>query len=155
MRDADLRQDVQSALERDALDAVGIAVAVDGGVVTLRGDVRTRFEKHDAERIALRVFGVDAVANELVVRPPDQQEPTDTEIGRAVVEALMWAPLVPLHQVHVSIADRWVTLSGTLDWEYQRVAAERTAGKVFGVKGVSNAIVLKRPAVEGTCARSA
>jgi osmotically-inducible protein OsmY len=156
MRDADLRQDVQSALERDALDASSIAVAADGGVITLRGDVRTRFEKHDAERIALRVFGVEAVANELVVRTPDKQEPTDTEIARAVVDALISAPLVPLHQVHVSVADRWVTLSGTLEWEYQSVVAERAAGKVFGVKGVSNAIVLKRPAaVETSYARSA
>lgn len=147
MRDSDIRHDVQSALEREAgVDASAIAVAADAGIVTLRGDVRTHFEKHDAERVALRVYGVDAVANELVVQSPERRDPSDTEIAQAVVDALTWNPLVPLHQVRVVVADGWVTLSGTLDWEYQRTSAERTAGKVSGVKGVSNTILLKESA---------
>src|SRR5688572_9838493 len=72
MKDSDIRHDVQGALERNAsIDASAIAVAVDAGVVTLCGDVRTCAEKHDAERVALHVYGVNAVANELVVRAPE------------------------------------------------------------------------------------
>lgn len=146
MRDSDVRQDVQSALARDSgLDASAIALAVYDGVVTLRGDVTNQFQKHEAERVALRVFGVNAVANDLVVQPPEGHEPTDTEIAQAVVDALTWNAYVPLHRVRVVVASGWVTLSGTLDWEYQRTLAERTVGKATGVKGVSNTIMLKAP----------
>jgi osmotically-inducible protein OsmY len=146
MRDSEVRHDVQNALARNKdVDASAIAVAVEDGVVTLRGDVRTLYEKHDAERVALRVEGVNAVANDLTVLPLEGHDPTDTEIAQAVVDALTWNPMVPLHQVRVVVAGGWVTLSGTLEWEYQRVFAERTAGKVSGVRGVSNTILLKAP----------
>jgi osmotically-inducible protein OsmY len=94
--------------------------------------------------VALRVYGVEAVANELVVRP-EVHDPNDTEIAHAVVRALTRNPLVPLHRVHVVVADKRVTLSGTLQFEYQRTSAERTAAKVEGVRGVSNAILLVEP----------
>jgi osmotically-inducible protein OsmY len=145
MKNSEVRHDVQHALDRDRdVDATAIAVAVDDGVATLRGEVTSDFEKREAERVALRVYGVEAVANELVV-VPDLHDPNDTEIAHAIVEALTWNALVPLHRVHVVVADKWVTLSGTLLWEYQRTSAERTAVKVPGVKGVSNAIVLAAP----------
>jgi osmotically-inducible protein OsmY len=146
MKDSDVRRDVQSALAREpGLDASAIAVAVDEGVVTLRGDVNNQFERHDAERVALRVFGVDAVANDLVVQSPEGHEPTDTEIAQAIVDALTWNALVPLHRVRVVVANGWVTLSGTLDWEDQRTSAENTVASVPGIKGVSNTIMLKAP----------
>jgi osmotically-inducible protein OsmY len=150
MKDSEIRHDIQHALERDrALDATAIAVAVDEGVATLRGDVKSQFEKHEAERVTLRVYGVEAVANELVVIP-EVHDPSDTEIARAVVDALTWDALVPLHHVHVVVADHCVTLSGTLQWEYQRTSAERTAAKVKGVKGVSNAIMIAAPTATAT-----
>jgi osmotically-inducible protein OsmY len=146
MKNSEIRHDVQRALERaTGLDATAIAVAVDEGVATLRGDVKSHREKHEAERVTLRVYGVEAVANELVVLP-ELHEPNDTAIAHAVVDALTRAPLVPLHRVHVVVADQWVTLSGTLQWEHQRTSAERTAANVKGVKGVSNAILLSAPA---------
>jgi osmotically-inducible protein OsmY len=146
MRDSDVRRDVETALERDSgLDAGAIAVAVDDGVATLRGDVNTQFEKQEAERVALRIYGVEAVANDLVVRPPEPIEPNDTELAQAIVDALTWNALVPLHRVKVVVSSGWVTLSGTLEWEYQRTSAERTVRGVGGVKGVSNLIRLQEP----------
>ena len=143
MTDSEIRHDVQRALDRETLlDASAIAVAVDDGVVTLRGEVHGHFEKHDAERVALRVYGVQAVANDLVVKTPEIVHPNDTEIAQAVVDALTWDALVPLHRVRVVVADGWVTLSGVLQWEYQRASAEHTVARVKGVKGVSNTILL-------------
>jgi osmotically-inducible protein OsmY len=146
MRDADLRQDVQGAFDREAgLGASAIAVAVDDGVVTLRGDVSSQFEKYDAERVALRVRGVNAVANDLMVQSPGGHEPTDTELARAVVDALALNALVPTHSVRVVVANGWVTLSGTLDFEFQRNSADLTVGKVAGVRGLSDTLMLKEP----------
>jgi osmotically-inducible protein OsmY len=157
MRDSDIRRDVETALERDrGLDAGAIAVAVDDGVVTLRGDVTTHFERQEAERVALGIFGVEAVANDLVVRPPEPIEPSDTDLAQTIVDALTLTALVPLHRVKVVVSGGWVTLSGTLEWEYQRTAAERSVRGVGGVKGVSNMIRLQEPVppekVEGRCA---
>jgi osmotically-inducible protein OsmY len=152
MRDSEIRHDVQHALDREpGLDASAIAVAVDDGVVTLRGEVRNGFEKHDAERVALRVYGVEAVANDIVVRSPSVHHPNDTEIAQAVVDALTRNPLVPLHHVRVVVAEAWVTLTGILQWEYQRVSAERTAARIAGVKGVSNTILLCEPTPKDAC----
>jgi osmotically-inducible protein OsmY len=146
MRDSNIRRDVECALERDSgLNGVAIAVAVDEGVVTLRGEVPTHFEKHEAERVALRIYGVEAVANDLIVRLPDPVEPSDTELAQSIVDALTWNALVPLHRVKVVVSNGWVTLSGTLEWEYQRTSAERTTRGVGGVKGVSNMIRLQEP----------
>ena len=37
----------------------------------------------------------------------------------------------------------WVTLEGTVEWYYQKEAAERAVRPVRGVKGVTNNIVVK------------
>jgi osmotically-inducible protein OsmY len=146
MTDRELQQHVLDALDWDAgVDAAGIGVSADNGVVTLRGDVSTYAEKQEAERVALRVYGVKAVANDIVVRLVSGHERTDTEIAQTAVAALRWDSVVPPSRVTVTVADGWVTLNGTLDTYYQRAAAERTMRNLRGVKGVSNAILLETP----------
>jgi osmotically-inducible protein OsmY len=146
MTDRELQQHVLDALDWDAgVDAAGIGVSADNGVVTLRGDVSTYAEKQEAERVALRVYGVKAVANDIVVRLASGHERTDTEIAQTAVAALRWDSVVPPSRVTVTVADGWVTLNGTLDTYYQSAAAERTMRNLRGVKGVSNAILLETP----------
>ena len=50
---------------------------------------------------------------------------------------------VPDDRIKVGISDGFVTLEGTLDWNFQRDAAESCARKVNGVRGISNKIQLK------------
>jgi osmotically-inducible protein OsmY len=84
MTDKDVKQHVQSALDWEpSLDASDIGVSVDEGVVTLRGNVASYAEKVAAERVALRVYGVKAVANDLSVHLVSSFERTDTEIAQA------------------------------------------------------------------------
>ena len=140
----DLKLQVQNALEWEpSVDATDIAVAAHEGVVTLRGYVRTFGEKQVAERVALRVFGVQAVANDLDVRLPTSFERTDTDIAQAAVSALMWNTLVPADLVSVTVSDGWVTLKGNVTWQYQRDAAGRCVRDLFGVKGVINSLVVE------------
>jgi osmotically-inducible protein OsmY len=91
------------------------------------------------------VYGVKAVANDIVVRLASGHERTDTEIAQAAVAALKWNSVVPPNRVTVTVADGWVTLNGTLYSYHQSAAAERTVRDLKGVKGVSNAILLERP----------
>ena len=153
MTDKDLKQQVQNALDWEpSLDASDVGISVTEGVVTLRGYVRTYAEKQTAERVALRVFGVRAVANDLDVRLPTSFERTDTEVAQAAVSALSWNSVVPAGRVTVTVADGWITLQGNVPWQYQKDAAGRSVRDLFGVKGVINSIVVE-PQVKPTDVR--
>jgi len=54
-----------------------VAVAVRDGVVTLAGFVDSYTEKWTAERVAGRVKGVKAIANDIEVRLPSSAERSD------------------------------------------------------------------------------
>jgi VCBS repeat-containing protein len=144
MSDKELKQHVQSALDWEpSLDASDIGISVDEGVVTLRGNVASYAEKIVAERVALRVYGVKAVANDLAVHLVSGFERTDTEIAQAAVAALKWNTVVPNDRITVTAANGWLTLNGTLDWQYQKDAAARAVRDLMGVKGVTNNITVQ------------
>jgi osmotically-inducible protein OsmY len=147
MTDKDLKQHVQNALDWEpSVDARDIGVSVDEGVVTLRGNVGSYAGKVSAERAALRVYGVKAVANDLSVRLVSSYERTDTEIAQAAVAALKWNTLVPADRITVTVDDGSVMLDGTVDYYYQSAAAERAVRDLTGVKGVSSNIRLRAQA---------
>ncbi len=144
MTDRDLKDHVESALDWEpSLDATNIGVSVDEGVVTLRGNVRSYAEKLTAERVALRVYGIKAVANDVAVHVPSGFERTDTEIAQAAVNAVKWNTMIPNDRVTIAVSNGWLTLNGTLDWQYQKDAAARAVRNLVGVKGVTNSITLQ------------
>ena len=144
MTDKDLKQHVQSALDWEpSLDASDIGASADEGVVTLRGNVASYAEKVTAERVALRVYGVKAVANDLAVHLVSAFERTDTEIAQAAVSALKWNTTVPNDRVTVTVNNGWLALNGTLDWQYQKDAAARSVRDLTGVKGLTNNIIVQ------------
>ena len=150
MTDHELKQHVENALEFEpSVDATDVGVSVADGVVTLRGNVRSYAEKWASERAALHVYGVKGVANDLIVRLASGRERTDTDIAKAAVDAFKWNTLIPPDQITVTVTNGWVTLNGTVAWQYQRAAAERVVRDLTGVKGVSNSILLKAPVSTG------
>jgi osmotically-inducible protein OsmY len=164
MTDKDLKQHVERALEWEpSLDAGDTGVSVDAGVVTLRGNVASYAEKMAAERVALAVYGVKGLANDLAVHLPSLFQRTDTEIAQAAVNALGWSTLLPKDRITVTVANGWLELQGTVDWQYQKDAALRAVRDLTGVKGVANKIVIKsrvkatdvRTAIEDAFRRSA
>jgi osmotically-inducible protein OsmY len=144
MTDRELQRHVEDALSWEpSFDAADIGVSVDNGVVTLRGDVATYAARAAAERVALRVYGVKALANDLNVRLPGQYQRTDSDIAQAVVNALQWNTVVPRDRVTVTVSDGWVTLKGNVDWQYQREGAARAVRDLTGVRGVSNEVTVR------------
>jgi osmotically-inducible protein OsmY len=144
MTDKDLKQHVQSALDWEpSLDAIDIGVSADEGVVTLRGNVASYAEKVTAERVTLRVYGVKGVANDLAVHLASLFERTDTEVAQAAVGALKWNTMVPADRVTVTVKNGWLSLNGTLDWQYQKDAAGRAVRDLTGVKGVMNNVTVQ------------
>jgi osmotically-inducible protein OsmY len=150
MTDRDLQGNVQQALDWEpSIDAADIGVTADNGIVALRGDVKTYAEREAAERIALRVCGTKAVANDLQVRLVSGTERTDSEIAQAAVNALQWNTRVPADRVSISVRDGRVILRGRADWRFQKDAATRAVRHLTGVRDVTNHITVEPRATSG------
>jgi osmotically-inducible protein OsmY len=142
--DNQLQQDVIAELKWEpAVHAARIGVEVADGVVTLAGQVDSYAEKWNAERAAQRVTGVKALATELKIHLTGPGLRDDADVARAVENVLEWNASLPAGAVEVLVEDGWVTLSGTVDWQYQRQAAADSIRFLLGVTGVSDQIGLK------------
>jgi osmotically-inducible protein OsmY len=144
MTDKELQQHVRNALDWDpSVDVADVGVTVDNGIVTLHGDIKSYTEKVNAERVALGVYGVKAVANDLNVRIATGGQRTDSDIAAAAVNAFKWSSQVPADRVSVVVSNGWITLKGEVDWYFQKDAAGRAVRDLLGVVGVSNNITVR------------
>jgi osmotically-inducible protein OsmY len=142
--DTQLQSDVIAELSWEpSLHSEEIGVEVKGGVVTLAGHVGTYSEKLEAERAAMRVFGVKALAVEIDVRLAGFNARTDGDIARTVENVLQWTTVLPKDLVKIKVENGWVTLTGEVNWEYQRKAAVDAIRYLMGVKGVYDMIAIK------------
>ena len=141
--DAQLKKDVQDELSWDpAVNATNIGVIVKDGIVTLTGHLESFAEKFAAERATERVSGVQALAMEVEVRLPNRDRRNDADIASAARNALTWNTVVPDSRIHIKVESGWITLTGEVDWDYQRRAAERALRDLLGVVGVKNLIAV-------------
>jgi osmotically-inducible protein OsmY len=150
MTDLELKKNVEEALSWEpsvSPFAPAIAVRVKDGIVTLLGEVESYSVKMAAEDAATRVAGVKAVVNDLEVRLPRSSERTDAVLARAALNILDSLAEIPRGMVKVTVEDGWITLRGTVPWQYQRQAAELAVRSLVGVRGVIDLIEVK-PAVD-------
>jgi osmotically-inducible protein OsmY len=152
-----LKPHLRDAVERELefapeLDASEIGVVAGDGVVTLTGFVSSYLDKIAAERAALRELGVRAVANDVQVKPVDRR--TDTDLAADAVHALAASDDVPAG-LKVSVRNGIVSLEGTVDWLFERLAAESAIRRLRGVKDVANQIHIRSSRVEVRSSRVA
>ena len=139
--DSILQQDVIDELAWEpSIHAEGIGVSVRDGIVSLSGDVATYAEKFAAEDATKRVAGVQAIVEELKVNLIEAHLRGDKDIAQAIGNALDWHVSVPRGKVSAVVEGGWVTLSGDVDWNYQRLAAGEAVRYLMGVKNVANQI---------------
>lgn len=142
--DSELRDTVQKELGWEpSIVAAHIGVAAKSGVVTLTGHVETFAQKRAAETAARRVKGVKAVAEELEVRLPFSIKRDDGDIAEAVLNRFSWDSSVPANAVKATVERGRVTLTGQVEWQYQKEAAEDHVRPLTGVTGVSNELTVK------------
>ena len=141
--DDSIRSDVLFELKWDPKigSSSDIAVAVKDGVVTLSGFVRSYWDKDAAEQAVKRVYGVRGVANDIEVKPSSTR--TDPEIARDAVHEMESHVSIPSDKIKVTVKNGWVTLEGSVDWQYQKTLAESAVKKLRGVLGIFNKIEVK------------
>ena len=140
-QDIELQENVRAGLARDSRLAHDNAIAVfaSAGVVTLRGTVESFKQRHAAVEDAHAVTGVEAVYDELDLRP-FPHDPHDDELRGAALQSLISDARVPEHAIDVLVEDRWVTLKGEVRHQHESDAAFEDVSNLEGVGGITNAI---------------
>ena len=148
--DREIERDIENELEwAPDIDARNIAVKVTDGVVALTGFVSNYTDKYSAEKIAKRILGVKAVANDLEVKIATGSERPDPDIARDAVEWMERDLPYTSKTVKVTVRNSWVTLEGDVDWDFHRRQVEAAVRNIKGAKGVINLIRVK-PTVSAT-----
>lgn len=142
--DSQLKHDINAELEWDpAINAEHVGVAVEDGVVVISGHLGSYAEKYAVERAVQRVAGVRAIAVEADVKLDPQHQRSDVEIAVAIETAFRWHAQIPAERIRVRVEKGRVTLSGDVDWDYQRHNAELVVRPLTGVVQVVDKITLR------------
>ena len=142
--DEQLQNDVLEQLRWEpGVNSADIGVTVKSGVVTLSGKVNSLAKKSAIEKAVKRMQGVKAIALDVEIEIPGCETRTDSDIALAAENALKWDVLVPSNQIKLTVFNGFITLEGDVDWHFQKMAAEQVVGRLEGVRGVDNLIVIK------------
>lgn len=149
--DSQIKTDVLNELKWDSrVDETDVGVQVKEGIITLVGSVDVYAKKIAAREAAHRVHGVLDVVDELQVKVAGVGGATDTDIARAVRDALEWDAFVPDEKITSTVSLGIVTLEGVVPTWSQRADAERVVRGLSGVRGVINQITVMAKAVDSS-----
>ena len=144
INDKMLQNDVLDALNGEPLTATSeINVMVSHGIVTLTGKVDHFSKKFQAGNTVRNVIGVKEVIDTIDVSINSWEQKNDIEITAELLSVFRWNWNTLNNTIKVNVINSWVTLSGELEWNYQREAAKTVASNLIGVKGVTNLITIK------------
>ena len=128
-----------------AVTLADLSVSTDHGRVRLNGIADTFGTKLEAEDAVYRVGGVTSVDNQIFVDPAALDLRRDADIADHIRNAFELDYQVPDERLSVSVIDGIATLTGNVDWSYQRDAAEDDAAMILGVTGLVDEITVNQP----------
>ena len=147
--DLQLQQDVMNELKWEpSVNAANIGVEASEGVVTLAGHVDTFAEKWRAEEATQRVAGVKALAVEIAVKLLGSAERTDAEIAKSAENVVRWSNDLHNNSVKIMVESGWITLTGFVEWAFQKRNIGFALSNSMGVVGLSNQLSIE-PKVKG------
>jgi osmotically-inducible protein OsmY len=146
-KDLEIQKNVVEELKCIPLiNANEIGVIVKNGIVTLSGTTDSYPKKVAIEKAVKKVKGVKGIAEDIAVNLTNAYTKTDSEIAQAILSALEWQIADQADQVTILVEDGWVTVEGSVDWDFQRKSIKKIAENIIGVKGISNNIkIIQRP----------
>lgn len=142
--DSTLQRDVSEELSWEpALHAEAIGVQVTKGIVTLAGKVNTFWEMRCAEAAAQRVAGVKGVVMDLGMAATSSNTRTDSDIASSARNALGYLLPISSDEVKLEVHKGAVTLSGTVEWGFQKLETQAVIGRLSGVTNVISHITVR------------
>ncbi|UPT69889.1 MAG: BON domain-containing protein [Flavobacterium sp. JAD_PAG50586_2] len=142
--DAILQKEVQDALIWEPqLKGADIGVITRDGIVTLTGTVDSYYKKTEAEKVVKKVSGVKALVEKITVKLNPEKSFNDTYIAGKILELFRSSFSIPDESIFVFVEKGWVTLEGTVNWNYQKEAAKNVVAGLMGVCGITNNITTK------------
>jgi osmotically-inducible protein OsmY len=146
-KDSDIKTDIIDELKwAPEIQETEIGVIVKNGAVILAGTVSKYAEKEAAKHAAKRIKGVKAVADEIEVKLPSQMIGSDEEIAHHIANIFEWNTQIPGDDIKASVRKGIVTLSGEVDWQYQKNYVKQHIQGIKGVKSVMNDIIIRKRA---------
>lgn len=145
--DADIKKDILAELKWDPeIDETDIGVTVKDGSAVLMGTVSSYFQKTAANLAAKRIRGVRSIADEIEVKLPYQMEGSDEDISQRISDLFEWNAQIPADDIKSVVRSGIVTISGDVDWQYQKNYIQKQVEDIKGVRSVINNINLRKKA---------
>ncbi|UJB21673.1 MULTISPECIES: BON domain-containing protein [Lysobacter] len=125
------------------VDASGIGVTVDERIVKLTGHVHSLADKIAVAEAVERVKGVRGVVLDVEVRCPPDSHVSDEVLVKRATDVLAWDTSLPKGAVKVTVDQGCLTLTGTVDWQFQRSEIENDLRCLAGVIDIANKIAIR------------
>ena len=144
----DVSDSIRTSLNQAGFKDVSINQDRDKGVVTLGGHVAADADKSQAESIARSFAGAQVVADQIAVVPPgieSDAKAVNSDLDKGI-EKNLDAALIQ-NQMHDSVKyevnNGVATLTGEVNSQSRRAAAEKVASRVPNVQQVVNELQVK------------
>lgn len=145
--DLDIQNDVINELNREAaMVASNVNVIVNTGNVILEGVADSYSKKVETERAALRLSAVKSVTNNIILQISNQK--SDADIKKSLLKVITWNTCIDETKINIAVKDGLVTLSGTVEYDYQKSKAAILAEGIAGIKDVNNLIKVQAASPE-------
>ncbi|MFW5760441.1 MAG: BON domain-containing protein [Cyclobacteriaceae bacterium] len=139
--DADVASNIINKFEWDnRINAENIRIECSEGVITLRGEVDSFWERNIAESIALFTTGVNNVINEIEVVP--LRSAVDIDIKNDIRNAFRRSQFINEKSINVEVDRGIVNLSGTASNYLEKTRAYNIAVFTSGVQDVKDNITI-------------
>jgi len=142
--DEQIRDDILEEIDFDPkVESTDIGVTVKDGAVTLHGTVHNYFEELAVIKAAKRVKGVHAVVEEIKIKFPSDTTADDKDIAERIASLCGWNTTFRKYDIKAEVKNGRVSLSGAVDWQYQRTDIRDHVSRLRGVTGVTDSIVIR------------
>lgn len=143
--DERIRNDIQEEIAWDPrVKTTDIGVTVKNGAVRLTGTVASYAERYAAEAAAKRVKRVHAVAEDIEVFLPTDDQVTDETIATRISNLLEWNVVIQDPDIQAEVRNGYVTLTGEVDWHFERESIKNQIIHMYGVRGVDNRVTISK-----------
>jgi osmotically-inducible protein OsmY len=143
-KDEQIKKAVVDTLYWDnRVDASGIQVKVNDGIVTLGGTVPSYGVKEAALFATWKIPGVKQVNNSSSVKFPSSTKMlTDSQIEENIKKQLEWNDSTSKENIHVKVKKGEVILEGQVDAYWKIFRAQKLASDVIGVVDIDNKLTV-------------